>query len=209
MIHIYGDSHASFSFKNLKLPHNNMWCPSITMFRIGRDNTIINFNKNIINENDIIILVYGEVDCRCHIQKQKNLGYDEDIIINNLVINYYKTIQNNLVDLIDKNIKVIIVGIIPPTKQNDYEILHGPILHEFPFLGTDNDRVRYTNKINNLLEEIAKNNNYIYFNGYSYYTRLDGTLKHELSDLNVHLKHNQFFLEEFYNLYTKINKTDN
>ena len=64
MIHIYGDSHAEYSFRNLEKQNNNQSCHSITMFRIGRDNIIINFNKDIIEKNDIIVLSYGEVDCR-------------------------------------------------------------------------------------------------------------------------------------------------
>ena len=158
MIFIYGDSHADNNFRNLKLDYNNLHCPSITMFRIGRDNIIINFNKDNIQKGDIIILSYGEIDCRCHIQRQKNLGINEDTIINELVDNYFKTIKNNTINI---DVKIIIVGIIPPTKQYDYEILHGPILHEFPFVGTDEDRVRFTNKVNKLLEEKSINNNYI------------------------------------------------
>ena len=88
-----------------------------------------------------------------------------DDVIQELVNNYIRTIQNNTIDI---DVKIIIVGVIPPTKQNDYEILH-----EFPFVGTDEDRVRYTNKVNKLLEEISNYNNYIYFNPYSYYTRDD------------------------------------
>ena len=201
MIHIYGDSHAKFSFSNLKLHNINNATYNVTMFRIGRDNTIIKFNKDIIQKDDIIILMYGEIDCRCHIQKQINLGKNEDDIINELVNNYIRTIKNNIIDM---DIKIIIVGIIPPTKQYDYEILHGPVLHAFPFVGTDDDRVRYTNKVNKLLEEISNNNNYFYFNPYSYYTRLDGTLKHELSDRTVHLRDTSFFLEKFIDLYATI-----
>lgn len=201
MIYIYGDSHASFSFRNLNLDYNNLHCPSITMFRIGRDNIIINFNKDIIQKGDIIILSYGEVDCRCHIQRQINLGVNEDDIINELVSNYFKTIKNNIINI---DAKIIIVGVIPPTKQYDYEIIHGPILHEFPFVGSDEDRVRYTNKVNKLLEELSIINNFIYFNPYYYYERQDGTLKHELSDSIVHLGNNSFFLEKFIELYTKI-----
>ncbi len=201
MIRIYGDSHAGFSFKNLKLKNNNYSRHSITMFRIGRDNLIINFNKNIIQNDDIIILSYGEIDCRCHIQRQINLGKNEDDIINELVNNYIITIKNNTINM---DIKIIIVGVIPPTKQSEYEILHGPIFHEFPFVGSDEDRVRYTNKVNKLLEEISNNNNYIYFNPYSYYTRDDGTLKYELSDKTVHLGDNSYFLEKFIDLYEKI-----
>jgi hypothetical protein len=203
MIYIYGDSHANFSFKNLKLDNKNYFYPSITMFRIGRDNSIINFNKDEICKNDIIILSYGEVDCRCHIQRQINNGRIEDDIINELVNNYYQTIINNIVN---KNVKIIIVGIIPPTKQYDFESLYGPILHEFPFIGKDEDRVRYTIKLNKKLEEFALNNDYIYFNPYSYYTRDDGTLKYELSDSNVHLGNNEYFLEKFYDIYNEINK---
>jgi len=201
MIYLYGDSHAYFSFKNLKLDYVDLHNDSITMFRIGRDNIIINFNKDRIQKNDIIILLYGEVDCRCHIQRQINLGKNEDDIINELVSNYFTTIKNNTSNL---DIKIIIVGIIPPTKRNDYEILHGSIMHEFPFIGSDECRVRYTNKMNKLLEEFSIINNYIYFNPYSYYERLDGTLKFELSDKNVHLGDNLFFLENFIELYNKV-----
>jgi hypothetical protein len=201
MIYIYGDSHAHFSFKNLKLPHNNLWRASITMHRIGRDNHIINFaNKTNLQSNDIIILAYGEIDCRCHIQRQIDMGRNEDEIINELVTNYMRTIKNNITETAN----IIIVGVIPPTIRADYEILNGPITHEFPFVGTDENRIRYTNKVNNSLEAAAKNNNYIYFNPYLYYTRPNGALKHELSDLNVHLGDNSHFLESFNELYETI-----
>ena len=195
MIYIYGDSHANSSFKNLTLNYVDYHCKSTTMFRVGRDNTIINFNKDkVMLKNDVMVFAYGEIDCRCHIKQQIDKGRNEDDIIHELVNNYLLTIINNVVN---KNLKIIIVGVIPPTKQYDYELLHGPILHEFPFVGTDEDRVRYTNKVNNKLEELSKQNNYIYFNPYSHYTRQDGTLKHELSDSTVHLGDNSYFLERF------------
>ena len=131
-----------------------------------------------------------------------NLGNNEDIIINELVNNYFRTIKNNI---IDNNSKIIIVGVIPTTKQNDYEKLHGPILHEYPFIWSEGDRVRFTYKVNKLLEEMSNNNNYIYFNPYIYYTLPDGTLNHNLSDTTVHLGDNLFFLEKFIDLYKKIN----
>jgi hypothetical protein len=198
MIYLYGDSHVRFNFTKLNLEHNDLHHHSITMFRVGRDNTIINFDTNhTFDKNDIIVLSYGEVDCRCHIQRQINNGKEEDAVINELVEAYFQTIVNSIVNT---NSRVIIVGVIPPTRQNDYESLHGPITHEFPFVGTDKDRVRFTLKVNTQLEALAKKNNYIYFNPYSYYTRDDGTLKHELSDTNVHLGDNSHFLEEFYKI---------
>ena len=201
MIHIYGDSHANRSFKNLKLPYNDFHSNSITMFRIGRDNIIIRFSKNMIKNGDILVMVYGEVDCRCHIQRQVDLRRNEDDVINELVTKYFNTIKNNTVDL---DVKIIIVGIIPTTKQYELESIHGPITHEFPFVGSDKNRVIYTNKVNKLLEEFANKNNYIFFNPYSYYTREDGTLKFELSDSNGHLADNSVFLEKFVELYLQL-----
>ena len=45
MIYVYGDSHAAASFKRLQIPYSDCHHNSITMFRIGRDNVIINFNS--------------------------------------------------------------------------------------------------------------------------------------------------------------------
>jgi hypothetical protein len=201
MIYIYGDSHANACFRNLQLDNINCYESSITMHRIGRDNVIIHFNHDdVLYKNNIIVVVYGEVDCRCHIHKQIIKGRNEDDIIHDLVTSYIRTIKNN----VDNTSKVIIVGVIPPTKRHDFEILHGPITHHLPFMGTDEERVRYTNKVNTLLENLSTIHNFIYFNPYSYYTRSDGTLNYELSDLNVHIGENSFFLEKFTELYREI-----
>lgn len=225
MIYIYGDSHANNSFKNLPLLHNNFYENSITMFRVGRDRSIIKFDKEgIINDasdpkyiryarevkypllNRILIVVsYGEIDCRCHINRQINLQRDEDDIIWELVNKYIDTIIDNTAGL---DAKIVVVGVIPPTKRSDYEDLHGQITHEFPFLGSDQDRVRYTQKTNRLLEVLSKKNNLIYFNPYLHYTRDDGTLKYELSDNTVHLGDNSYFLKKFVELYISLVEED-
>lgn len=198
MIYIYGDSHACNSFDSLPLKHENCYCSSITMFRIGRDNIIINFNKDIIKSNDTIVLVYGEVDCRCHIHRQINLGHNEDSVINDLVNKYFQTIQNNTKDI---DVNIIIVGVIPPTRKEDYEFFNKKVNNEFPFIGTDEDRVRYTNKVNKLLEELSIQNKFIYFDPYDYYKNIDGTLNHELSDTFNHILYNTHILDKFVNLY--------
>ena len=64
-----------------------------------------------------------------------------------MVTKYFNTIKNNTIDL---DVKIIIAGVIPPVKRNDYESIHDPILHEFPFVGSDENRVIYTNKVNKL-----------------------------------------------------------
>ena len=173
MIYIYGDSHSNAGFSELALANKNYSKSSITMFRIGRDNIIINYNQDEVTSDDIVCLVYGEVDCRCHVQRQIDLGRNEDDIIFELVNNYFKTIKNN----IKSYKKIIVIGVIPQVNKSLFEeAFGGPITHDFPFVGTDEDRVRFTKKINALKEKLCLEYCYIYFNPYDFCTNKDGTL---------------------------------
>lgn len=211
MIYIFGDSHANNSYRNMSINGiiiYDLHHPSITMHRIGRDGIIINFNeyKNSYTNNDIFILCYGEIDCRCHIKKQINLGIDEEVIISELVNNYFHTIMGN----ISKNNKIIITAVIPPIRRESYEDIHGPITHEYPFVGTNEERLRFTHKINRLLEfnceKLSKQFGYSfhYFNPYSQYICEDGHLDYSKTDNNVHIGNNNVILEEFYIFYSKL-----
>jgi len=188
-IFIYGDSHAKFSFQNLYC--NNYQEHSITMHRIGRDNKIINFYNIMHNSNSVIILCYGEVDCRCHIHRQIQLGRREDEIISELVNGYFNTLKNNIIIYQ----KIIVCAIIPPMNKSKFEAIHGPITHEFPMLGTDDERVRFTQKMNMLIQQKCVEYDYIFFDPYENYTDNEGCLKYELSDTICHIKNNEFILE--------------
>lgn len=199
-LNFYGDSHAMLSFKDLKLDHRNLFQYSKTMYRIGRDNAIINFNKEHLSKDRIFCFAYGEVDVRAHIGKQVYYGRHHENVCNELCEAYFKAIQSNITEYK----AIIIVAISPPTASADHkpcdvhvEFNGGPI----PFVGTDQDRVIYRSRMNELLEENCLKYGYTFFNPYSYYTRPDGTLKYELSDNCIHVGKNQYILDEFYKLY--------
>ena len=185
MLIIFGDSHARFSFHNLSIPHINHSESSFTMNRVARDCIIPNYKKEYDISNNTIILAFGEIDCRCQIHKQQLLGRDEDEIIKTLAESYISSIINNI-----KNAKIIIVAVIPPTRQEDYESLNGPITHQFPFVGTNIDRVRYTNKLNTILYDLCNKHSLHYFNPYLTYTNSDGTLDFKYTDKLVHIGYN-------------------
>lgn len=71
-------------------------------------------------------------------------------------------------------------------------------------MGTDEERVRYTRKLNQLVEHMCKKNQYIYFDPYVTYTCDDGTLRFEYSDNTVHLGDTTAFLTEFMEVYQSI-----
>lgn len=184
MIHIYGDSHAQFSFAGLTLPHVDHNVFSVTMHRIGRDRTIVNFNPAHHRPNDILCFVYGEVDCRCHVQRQINAGGEENAVIQEMVHNYFLAISSNKTD---PSHKVVVVAVIPPVSQIEYERINGPIAHQYPFGGSDEDRGRFRRKMNIMIESSCGYYGYLYTNPYAGYEREDGMLKLELSDTSAFL----------------------
>jgi hypothetical protein len=196
-LNIYGDSHAMLSFKGLKLYHNNLFEYGRTMYRVGRDNTIINFKIEHNSVDRIFCLAYGEVDVRAHIGKQVYYGRHHETVCKELVEAYFKTIQSNI-----KEYKaIIIVGISPPADPIDHnrsDHRHEPMI---PFEGTNSDRVIYTDEMNRLLSLYSKKYGYIYFNPYQYYEREDGCLNYSLSDKCLHIGDTTHFQKAFTILY--------
>lgn len=158
------------------------------MHRIGRDNIIINFDQKYNNSDNVFIFFYGEVDCRCHIYRQLQLGRNVDEIVESLISSYFNTIHNNIV----KYKKIIIGSITPPVNKEWHESIHGVITHSFPILGTDEERVNYTKLMNNKIKEYCLKYNYIFLDTYNYYSDKNGLLIIEKSDNNCHILDNSY-----------------
>jgi hypothetical protein len=188
MIYIFGDSHADSNFKGLRIPHVNHYANSITMHRISRDTRIINYSPEYSNSENVFILCYGEVDCRCHIGKQILLGRRLEEICEELVRGYIDTIKKVILHY--KHI--ILCSITPPMKKELYEQRHGPITSEFPFIGKEDERVAYTRYMNKLLKEQCDLNGFVFLDVYQHYSEKDGTLNYQLSDKCVHISDNKY-----------------
>lgn len=188
MLYVFGDSHANYNMKNCTIQHINLYENSITMYRIGRDNTIINFDSSFNNKDNTFLFFYGEVDCRCHIGQQVMKGRYIDEIVEELVGNYFRTISNNI-----KDYKKIIIGsITPPMYRHKFEDKYGPITHEFPFVGTDEERAIYTKLVNNKLREYCKKYNYIFLDLADNYSDEFGLFIYEKSDGICHIIDNSY-----------------
>jgi len=181
--YVFGDSHGN-ELLNLDLPdiyHCSQ--PSITMHRIGRDNSVVGCNEYDMTEDTIVISCYGEVDCRCHIKRQELAGRDVDEVIETLVEKYIATLSR----VFRRCKKVLVFGVIPTCRKTDYDA-HVNAAQAFPFVGTDKERVAYTDKVNDRLERYCKlHENLMYVYPYDFCRMEDGTLNYEVSDLNVHI----------------------
>lgn len=186
-IQLYGDSHSSFLFRNIRHHYTDFSQSGITMHRIGRDNKIINFEESHQSPYSVFIFVYGEIDCRIHIHKQKQLGRDEDEIINKLVDNYLNTIAGCITVF-----HSIIVSCVPPPISKYMTRIQNH--SELP-LGSDADRIRYTKKMNKALKTKCAEKNFFFLDFYDYYSDGIGCLKYDLSDTNCHIDKNSKVLE--------------
>jgi len=176
-VHVIGDSHSE-AFRKIDgcTVH---WIGPITMHRIGRDGLSFLNEKNLgINENDIVVFVFGEIDVRCHIGKQRDTKQrDLDEIIQTLVYDYINAIINYRG--LYQNLKCIVYSPIPPTDQvmND----------SFPRWGRLEDRIFITKELNNLLREVCVLNNIFIIDVYADYADSSGALITDLSDGSVHI----------------------
>jgi len=202
-LNIYGDSHAFLLFRNLAKEHRNLFQFSKTMYSLGRDTYITHFNECHNNTNTIFCFTYGEVDVRANIGKQVHYGRNHVTVCNELVDSYFLAIKS----LIKEYKAIIIVAIPPPCRKDEHiqcklhtEITGGPL----PFVGTDSDRVIYTQYMNTLLETACKTYGFVFFNPFESYTRADGTLMYEVSDNCIHIGKNDKFLIKFNALYDSL-----
>jgi hypothetical protein len=174
VVHFFGDSHARFNFCDfpLSIPHQNHSASSLTMHRVGRDKTqCVSFLRHAISPGDWIVYQIGEVDARCHIGKQLSAGRALDEIISTLIDSFIQSILDNIA-FVDKNnddkkqLNIVICCVPPTAEQAYYESIHGPIAHEFPFIGTDQQRAEYTAQMNRLLARLCSSNGW-YFLDYT------------------------------------------
>ena len=196
MIYIFGDSHAESSFAGLRLKHENRHRYSFTMHRVGRDNSIPNFQEHINSRFNSFVFCFGEIDCRCHIGKQVLLGRDKVEICETIVSNYIRTILGSITSFR----KIIVCAVPPPTNKEKHESRHGPIDHDLPFVGSDQERLENTQILNSILKTECEKNGIVFLDYTGEYSDETGCLIWEKSDKNVHIKYNQYIIRQLYKI---------
>lgn len=197
-IHVFGDSHASFFFTNLKpvqiyeeanISYNSSnsikqilckihYLSAVTMHRVGRDGLkFLDWKQYGIANGDIVVYVFGEIDNRCHIVKQRDLHHrDLTEITSTLIYKYLWSIEGNKKNF--KNINVVILTPIAP--GND-------INPEFPNYGSLEDRILISQYLNKLLIDYCINKKILYLDLYSAFRNREGSISLVYTQDGCHL----------------------
>ena len=186
LIHTFGDSHSYSGWEgipNLRIHHLG---PKLC-YSFGRDGLNIKEEYGV-NDGDVIIFCFGEIDCRCHIHKYITTSLDYTQIIDSIVDKYFFRISEAVQPF--SNIKTCVYNVVPPIEKLNTE--ENP---EYPFLGTDEQRKQYVQYFNQKLKDKAAEHGYIFFDVYDKYTDSNGFLNKSLSDGNVHIADGKYIRE--------------
>jgi len=191
-IHTFGDSHSHEGWQHIE---NNKTFPipiivhllgPKLMYSFGKEKlNLLNIKSHGVQENDIVVFCFGEIDCRCHVHKFKEQGYKN--ILTEVINNYIEAIKMNVEQY--NKITTCIYNIVPPVRK---EIT--PENPEYPYLGTNEERRNYVTFSNSLISKKCREENYIFIDIYNQHSNEDGYLKH--SDGTLHIG-TPLFLEEF------------
>lgn len=174
-IYAIGDSHAAYTFRDIPITTVYHVGP-VTMHRIGRDKPL--FSDLNIPKDGIWIFCFGEIDVRCHVHKQSQTRNEMDVL-RDLALRYEQAL------LAQNHSNIAILGVVPPTRYHpDNE---NP---EYPVKGSDEDRLRYTTILNQMLYQICLKNEWHFLHLNPFYQDKQGFMQSSLSDGTVHIGDN-------------------
>jgi|TARA_R110001606_G_scaffold399176_1_gene581314 hypothetical protein len=193
IIHTYGDSHATHHGgwtsiqlqTGISIKTNHI--PGKLAYSFGRDKMQV---VSGVNSGDVVIFCFGEIDCRCHINKYEP---DWKESIDNIVTEYIENVQRNVVGL--SNVTTCIYNVVPPLERENPINFAAERGSGVPAAGSDKDRQDYTLYMNKKLKERCKKYGYIFFDVYKKYCDEKGFIKVELSDDNCHIRDPKYMIE--------------
>jgi len=178
MIHVIGDSHCLYTFREIEDVSAYHIGP-VTMKRVGylEDSLLADTVREIpIGSGDVVLLSFGEIDMRCWV-KVHLVRHDLYFLLTRWVRRYLHRVMT----LPTGVAKVGILSVPPPMPRERCQSA------EFPVAGTDEERAEYTRVANKLLAEGCKERGLLYVDVYSRYADAAGMLKVEMSDKIVHI----------------------
>ncbi|VVB50670.1 Uncharacterised protein [uncultured archaeon] len=173
-LHTFGDSHSHHGWNSLKV--TNALSVPIEVHHLGpflmhtfgnKKTSLIDLNQYNVKPGDAVVFCFGEIDCRCHINKFHDT-YEKTI--KDLVLRYMEAIAEVVGD---RSLRVAVEGVLPTVEISKSQKFNNP---DFPFLGSDAQRQTYISRMNMLLKEACSRRGYTFFDVFSEHSTPDGFL---------------------------------
>jgi len=182
LIHVIGDSHVkAFRMNKSFVTHH---IHGATANNLKRKNSTSHSNERLfsivgkINEKDIVMLAFGEIDCRIHVYyqfKKNGEKYTISDLIDMTVSNYIEVLEQ-----VREHVKNPCVYSVAPstTVGNEYD---------YPYYADPEMRSEITRTFNARLEDFCKKNNFAYIDIYPNVSDESGFMLPEYTADKIHL----------------------
>jgi hypothetical protein len=197
-ISVIGDSHVGAFSPYCRL----CTLGPVTMYSLTTDKLneyiVYLLERKEIDVDGWWIFCTGEIDVRCLLHKQINeYGRKEDETIETLVDNYI----SNLHKL--NHTKLAISTTVAPAKTEGFEVQQKYTINsDYPFKGSDQERSRWSKKLNHYLINKCIEKNITYLDIYSLFKDDEGFLDHQYIDADmIHVSKNDKIVTLLNNLY--------
>ena len=182
LIHMIGDSHVKmFRGNRLFVVHH---IGAATAHNLGKPNSATNSNRKLFNiidkisRKDIVVLVFGEIDCRVHIYYQYKKNNERRAIgelIDGTISNYGRVLE----ELRGAGIKFLVYGVPPATKVRDE--------YRYPFYAPPEIHGQINRTFNERLKEFCEETGYEYIDVHSRFSDESGFMLREYAADEIHL----------------------
>ena len=181
-VFVIGDSHTNI-FSNSPLFQVFHIGPA-TAFNLIKDDSSTKSSEKInkilykVKKGDIVLLVFGEIDCRIHIFYQFKKKHETQ----NISELIQKTIQNYLIcikKIRNQGIEVCICGITPPGEEDN--------IYHYPYYADRNLQQKIYREFNSELKSYCENLQINFLDIFPLVSDASGFLLKEYSDDGLHL----------------------
>lgn len=182
LIHVVGDSHVEPLRGSMPFVAHHLG--AITAHNLNKKNSTTKSHEKLfqvvekIRKNDIVMLCFGEIDCRIHIyyqHKKSNEKYSIEELIDRTISNYGQV----MAQLKERGINFCVYCVSPATKvENEYK---------YPFYGTPEIRSQINRTFNEKLKLFCETSGYKFIDIYDRVADKDGLMLREYAGDEIHL----------------------
>ena len=183
IIHVIGDSHVGAFY--LQYPYITHHIGAATAHNLINKSSSVNSRekieeivKEINNKRDLVLMVFGEIDCRIHIYKK----YREEkltIPLIKLVRNTVSRYGEMILSIRNRGVKICVLSVAPTSREENK--------YCYKYYADFNERTKITRIFNKELEEFCKNNKINFIDVHKKTVDSDGGISQEYALDEVHL----------------------